>query len=253
MRPISIEEYARVQQFPDDWKFAGGINHIYKQIGNAVPLGLGFNQDDSIRFFVLQTISRSIVTSWGSYVEQFLKYSGCEVDSSVGNDLFNKSIKSEIKGSNIDLFKINDNIIFPIQVKSGPNTMNVEMVQGLNRAFDFINNLEVPSHFKNEDIKRIKAILGMTYGKREGISSQIRDNLEDFNNSTKIGRELWDFIAEEKNYYITVLDLMNCASKAFLDIDFMQLIEQKINSIKEEWNTSFGQDDFKKVIADKFI
>lgn len=41
LRPLSIEEYARIQQFPDSWVFEGNINKIYKQIGNAVPVGLG--------------------------------------------------------------------------------------------------------------------------------------------------------------------------------------------------------------------
>ncbi len=41
LRPLSIEEYARIQQFPDTWRFEGKIELIYKQIGNAVPVGLG--------------------------------------------------------------------------------------------------------------------------------------------------------------------------------------------------------------------
>jgi DNA (cytosine-5)-methyltransferase 1 len=41
LRPLSVREYARLQQFPDDWKFAGTIRQKYTQIGNAVPLGLG--------------------------------------------------------------------------------------------------------------------------------------------------------------------------------------------------------------------
>lgn len=41
LRPLSIEEYARIQQFPDTWIFEGKIESIYKQIGNAVPVGLG--------------------------------------------------------------------------------------------------------------------------------------------------------------------------------------------------------------------
>lgn len=40
-RPLSIEEYKRVQQFPDDWKIEGSILNQYKQVGNAVPVGLG--------------------------------------------------------------------------------------------------------------------------------------------------------------------------------------------------------------------
>lgn len=41
LRPLSIKEYARIQQFPDDWKFAGSVASRYRQIGNAVPVGLG--------------------------------------------------------------------------------------------------------------------------------------------------------------------------------------------------------------------
>ena len=39
-RPLSIKEYARIQQFPDDWIFTGTTAAKYRQIGNAVPIGL---------------------------------------------------------------------------------------------------------------------------------------------------------------------------------------------------------------------
>ncbi|MEK9157047.1 MAG: DNA cytosine methyltransferase [Patescibacteria group bacterium] len=42
LRPLSVQEYARIQQFPDDWIFAGKLPQRYKQIGNAVPVGLGY-------------------------------------------------------------------------------------------------------------------------------------------------------------------------------------------------------------------
>lgn len=41
LRPLSVQEYARLQQFPDDWKFLGLTSQKYIQIGNAVPTGLG--------------------------------------------------------------------------------------------------------------------------------------------------------------------------------------------------------------------
>jgi DNA (cytosine-5)-methyltransferase 1 len=40
IRPLQILEYARIQSFPDDYKFSGKIGQIYKQIGNAVPINL---------------------------------------------------------------------------------------------------------------------------------------------------------------------------------------------------------------------
>jgi DNA (cytosine-5)-methyltransferase 1 len=40
-RPLSVEEYKRIQEFPDSWEIQGSIIDQYKQIGNAVPIGLG--------------------------------------------------------------------------------------------------------------------------------------------------------------------------------------------------------------------
>lgn len=39
-RPLSVKEYARLQQFPENWQFTGTTAAKYKQIGNAVPVGL---------------------------------------------------------------------------------------------------------------------------------------------------------------------------------------------------------------------
>lgn len=42
-RPLTVREYARIQTFPDDWAFAGNMSSKYKQIGNAVPVNLGYH------------------------------------------------------------------------------------------------------------------------------------------------------------------------------------------------------------------
>jgi DNA (cytosine-5)-methyltransferase 1 len=41
-RPLSIQEYKRIQEFPDKWKLAGPLTEQYKQVGNAVPGSLGY-------------------------------------------------------------------------------------------------------------------------------------------------------------------------------------------------------------------
>lgn len=40
-RPLSIEEYKRIQEFPDSWALAGPLIQQYRQVGNAVPVNLG--------------------------------------------------------------------------------------------------------------------------------------------------------------------------------------------------------------------
>lgn len=42
-RPLNLREYARIQTFPDSWVFAGSVASQYRQIGNAVPVNLGFH------------------------------------------------------------------------------------------------------------------------------------------------------------------------------------------------------------------
>ena len=55
LRPLSIEEYRILQQFPRSWKFAGSTTQKYIQIGNAVPLGLGESIGTMIREVMRKT------------------------------------------------------------------------------------------------------------------------------------------------------------------------------------------------------
>ena len=42
MRRLTVTEAARLQTFPHDYAFQGGINAAYGQIGNAVPCNFAY-------------------------------------------------------------------------------------------------------------------------------------------------------------------------------------------------------------------
>ena len=48
-RPLSIPEYARIQGFPAGWTVFGGMASKYRQLGNAVPVGLAQALGTAIR------------------------------------------------------------------------------------------------------------------------------------------------------------------------------------------------------------
>ena len=54
-RPLSVAEYARIQQFPDDFTFVGSTSAKYRQIGNAVPVGLAQAVGDCVMRSITQT------------------------------------------------------------------------------------------------------------------------------------------------------------------------------------------------------
>ncbi|MBT4153368.1 MAG: hypothetical protein HOE53_01840, partial [Candidatus Magasanikbacteria bacterium] len=145
---------------------------------------LDLNTPQSIvEFNLYQTVTRSIVTSWGNAVEKLLIRCGAtKVD---------KKYDTGNRGKRPDIQKKNGDKLTLIQVKSGPNTMNVGMVESLNDVIQDYNVKEPNVDF----------LLGMTYGTRDRISSQIRNNMKDFETKSLIGKEFWDFISGEKNFH----------------------------------------------------
>lgn len=62
-RPLSVEEYACIQEFPRDWRICGSILDQYKQIGNAVPIKLG------------EAIAKTIIADMNGRRENNFEYS----------------------------------------------------------------------------------------------------------------------------------------------------------------------------------
>lgn len=81
-RPLSVQEYKRVQEFPDSWEIEGSLLDKYKQIGNAVPVSLGKAVGDclmnalkskQVKKFEDFKFSRYTNTSDSSWTKEFLR------------------------------------------------------------------------------------------------------------------------------------------------------------------------------------
>jgi DNA (cytosine-5)-methyltransferase 1 len=81
-RPLSIQEYKRLQDFPDNWIIAGPLLQQYKQVGNAVAVSFGLAvgklilnliKDKSIKSYQGFTFSRYKNTSTKEWEEDFQK------------------------------------------------------------------------------------------------------------------------------------------------------------------------------------
>ena len=62
-RPLTVREYARIQTFPDSWVFTGSTASQYRQIGNAVPVNLGYHIGLAARAILGQPAKRAAARS----------------------------------------------------------------------------------------------------------------------------------------------------------------------------------------------
>jgi hypothetical protein len=192
------------------------INTSLEQLLINPFLVKAFGFDDHkevISFYFYQKITRSVVTSWGFTVEGLLLCSGAE--------------KTDMSGFDMKVDRRNKT--YQLQIKSSPNTMSIEQVRQLN------------THIKNiEDKINNIPILGMTYGTREQINSQIQSTLIDYPKSAMIGKKLWDFISNEKGYCVKLIDLIGDITKNS-HFKFSKELETKRLLLIEEWENNFGK------------
>lgn len=62
---MTVREVARVQSFPDDFKFIyEEVNYGYKMIGNAVPVNLAYH----VALSIIETLKRHNIISDNSWM-----------------------------------------------------------------------------------------------------------------------------------------------------------------------------------------
>ena len=96
-RPLSIEEYKRIQEFSDSWQLAGSLLEQYKQVGNAVPASLG----KAIGSLLLNLLQSNEVLAFNGF--SYSRYKNTRDDEWIS--FFHKTAQLE-NMVNLPLFKV---------------------------------------------------------------------------------------------------------------------------------------------------
>lgn len=177
--------------------------------------------DEMVEFLVFQRVSRSIVSSFGTCVENLLVASG-----------------SKRLRSGFDILKVIDDVSHYIQVKSGTSDMDKDQIKYWQAR---IEEVEEEGH---------SGYIGMTYGKEDenAISiSLMKSYLPNWEVRTLIGKELWEFVSGVENFHLTVLERIKKASEEILNLNsIVDEIENTTQKIIDEFKDEYGNsiDDY---------
>ncbi len=227
-KDISILEIERVlRKFLDrQYELLNNITLDELDINVLLVKALGFTTvEEVIEFYLYQRITRSATTAWGTEVEKIVLAAGTETIPPHEN--------VSVGGKKFDMKKETDETTYYIQLKSGPNTMNVGMVNSLNEMIATIEQ-------KHTDAT---GMLGMTYGTERQISNQIKGNLNQFEQKARIGAEFWEFISEEEGYFRELIAVIDTISEQFetrYDRSYFDLAEKKEQELQAEWKEKYG-------------
>ena len=193
----------------------------------GTALNLSNNPTKFFKFNVWAFIQRSIVTSFGSTLENLLLYCSENVKKGTAPD----------GGEKWDLLKNINDINNWLEIKSGPNDMDKTQILRYRNKMQIVENKDEVAFF------------GFTYGNIEdstvtlGLLNTYIDNWED---KVKIGGELWDFLSAEEGYAGTLINLIRLVSAdIFYDKDIIELIELKTDQIIKEFQEKYENlDDY---------
>lgn len=106
------------------------------------------------------------------------------------------------------------------------------MVQSLNSAIQDIEDKNSSSI----------GVLGMTYGTQDIVSTEIRSNLDNYDERAYVGREFWGLISGEEDYLdflrSTIRDINSRLSQEY-EADYGELLDKKIEELSQEWTEKY--------------
>ena len=181
---------------------------------------LGLNDFESLaRYYVFQHVGRSVVTSFGSNMEQMIKvlFTG---ERGVWWDVVRKTKKRN----------------YYVSVKSGPNDMDKDQAV----------------HFASEAKKIMEEdplafpVICMAYGKSQNVipAKAMKDKGIDPKKHMVVGKKAYEIITGDPNFLDKVFKVtMNVKSSAGAEKTILESIDDKVDEIAAEFKKSYKNID----------
>jgi len=196
-------------------------------INPILAKALGFTDFSSLaRFYVYQRISRSLVTSFGTYMENLVKII-------VGGE----------RGEWWDVTKKSSTVNYYVSVKSGPRDMNKDQTVEFSRRAKQIMKKD----------RNALPFIAMGYGKVAWpvITDTLKKQGLDPKKHSFVGKELYALLSGDKNYYKKLLDfVVSVESQVIGKKTILQLMDDKVNEITKEFKKKYK--DIDDLLLDTF-
>ena len=181
---------------------------------------LGLNDFESLaRYYVFQHVGRSVVTSFGSNMEQMIKV------------LFTGE-----RGDWWDVVRKTKKIHYYVSVKSGPNDVNKDMAEHFAERAKKIM----------EENSRARPFLCIVYGKTiSGIPAKaMKDKGIDPEKYVIVGKKTYEVITGDPDFLDKVFEVaMNVKSSAGAEKTILESIDDKVDEIAAEFKKSYKNID----------
>jgi hypothetical protein len=185
-------------------------------INPILAKSLGFDSFDTLaRFYVYQRISRSLVTSFGTYIENLVKI-----------------VSDGKKGVWWDVVSEGKSVNYYLSVKSGPRDMNKDQTVEFSRRAKKI---------LKKDPKGVP-VIAMGYGKEAWpvIIDTLRSQGLDPKKHAFVGKHLYSLLTGEKNYHEKIMNLVLAAESEIIGKkSIVDLMDDKVKEITSDFKKKY--------------
>jgi hypothetical protein len=162
-----------------------------------------------------RTLGTSISTSFGANVQNFI------------SDVLVSAYGSVVQGVDIVFTDKVDNRKKYAQLKLGPNTINKDDVETIDRHFKTIKNL---ARTNQANITNSDLIVGVLYGSNESLSAHYKKLRDDYFYSVFVGEEFWYRLTGDKDF---MMKLISSITESIKELDSSTVLDEVISQLAQ--------------------